>query len=321
MFASLKPTAIETYEDSHGFKYTLLSTADNNRKRVNALWGCIDKWNKADTQRRMQFFLQANPDTDGIITFGKGDTMSGNCYYDKIEESRAKHAAGEPTKYSLWTSTDRGYIDTSKRGGKNKRVREPEADYHDAPAKMPRLDTEVDGSPADPQLESEAEPDDDDEESEVEIINDDASIAVTMAAESAADTQSKETINELLEQVQDAKRNAAEIETTLQQAINELTAQLQASQSRVLGLERTNANMKAAYQIKERNLRSEHALDKTSSQNIAAGLTNTIAFLRNHNESQRYIIGKLNADKDKLQLDHSKLHEKIDKLVNFLMGS
>ena len=93
----------------------MLSTADNNRKRVQALKNCISEWNEADTVRTQQFFLQTFPDTDGIITFDKKNPLSGNGYYTKIVDSRTKHAAGLATKYALWTSEDAGRIDTAKR--------------------------------------------------------------------------------------------------------------------------------------------------------------------------------------------------------------
>ena len=335
VFKTMSPEWIEVSQDTYGCNYCLISFAEANKKRITSTKNCIKQWNLVQLQRgasHLVMHVQDHNGEPGVISCGVDEGYKTHYVYKKIVAARLLRDDGRASTYVRWDAPahDPGHIDTSKRRHKGKLAaastaptdEDPKHMRSDSPdaslVKLPRLDsapgcsTTLDSAVS--SEESEDDPDDDDDATN-------ASVAVTMPNLGPSDESDNPSFDELLEQLQTAKRNAAELEATLRQTIDDLTVQVQVVQSkaveletRVRGLERTNGNMKMAYQIKERILRAEHASEMESSRVAQASLADTNAFLRDRNESQRFVISNLNADRNKLNADKDKLNADKDRL-------
>ena len=104
---------------------------------------------------------------------------------------------------------------------------------------------------------------------------------------------------EMKQEAAEMKQEAAEM-TQKAAAMEQKAAEME---TRVYGLERTNTHLKCAYQIKLRNTHLDARRD-------AAVISENNEHLRHKNNSQAYIIAKLNEEKDKL--NHN--------LINFFMS-
>ena len=330
VFAELKPDYIETAQGTHGYNYWLVSFTEKGRKRIASTEKCIQNWNAGhnlDGFKHLQVNVQALHGESGVITCSLLDGYKTHHIYKIIEQARLSGDAS----YSRWDSpaSDRTIIDRSKRGAKDKAGASSSADIASASDTQKAQPVDAVDAVEEPPLGVEGVNDVDvaveapgeevatwdEHQRMIEKLKEELEVsAVEISGMRRTITQMKKFRKKHIKRSKEFDRTKAALEEEMDRA----KADLVEMKVKISGMERTNVHMRKAYQKRLTTERNTHQQNSIANQHHAK----FTAQLMYKNNSQAYIIAKLNEDKDKLNHklhDFSKLDEKMDKLISVFM--